>query len=181
MSDWFCDDERIKEPFEIAVVRKLTCICSEFQELNRLIRRIFFQPFSSRLSFITNKGEFDMPLTVLITDPPGVAKYQEFNAEGAPVNPLGTVQYASDNEAVATVDPNTGQLAYVGEGTCTIAGGDSGVADGLPASDTLTVMPAATDVTPVSSTMTLTAGSVPAPTPTATAAKRAPLTPGKKV
>jgi hypothetical protein len=114
--------------------------------------------FPTSSSMTLTAGEEKMPLTVKLGDNPGTAKYQEFNAAGGPVPPVGTVQYASDNTSVATVDPSTGVLGYVGVGTCNIAAVDSGVSGGLPAADSLTVEPAATDNTPVSSTMTLTAG-----------------------
>ena len=99
-----------------------------------------------------------MPLTVHVNDVPGVALYQEFSGPkgtGIVVPPTGSVQYASDNPAVATVDPNTGQLAYVGPGTANISASDGG---NLPASDVLTVSAAAAQ----SSTMTLTPGAPPA-------------------
>ena len=95
-----------------------------------------------------------MPLTVHVNDKPGVAVYQEFdgpNGTGNKVPPTGTVAYASDNPAVATVDPTSGQLAYVGAGTANISASDGG---NLPASDVLTVTAAAA----VSSTLTLTPG-----------------------
>jgi hypothetical protein len=167
--------------FDREQVELLKDILCELRSVRSGVEKILFlfsEPISSVLTFKTKDGK-DMPLTVKLTDTPGVAKYQEFNAEGAPVGPVGTVQYASDNEAVATVDPNTGQLAYLSVGSCNIAGGDSGVPDGLPASDVLTIV---ADTTPTTSTLTLTPGVPPAgaSTPAANAAK-APLTPGKKV
>jgi hypothetical protein len=110
-----------------------------------------------RSSLELKPGEKKMPLTVILGDPPGSATYQEFNAAGEPVSPLGVVHFASDNEAVAMVDAN-GVLTYIAEGSCNIAGADDGVEGGLPASDSLVVNPVPTDTTPVSSTITLTAG-----------------------
>jgi hypothetical protein len=133
------------------------CCCKELEKLTKTLREIFIKPSSSVLIFRTLEGDTYMPLKVVITDKPGVAKYQEFNATGVAVPPLGSIAYASDNTSVATVDPSTGQLAYVGVGSCNIAGADSGVSGGLPASDSLTVV-AAVDNTPVTSTMTLTPG-----------------------
>lgn len=152
----------------------------EMRQLVEALNNIFIKPSSSVLKIKTLKGVFRMDLTVLLTDPPGTAVYQEFNAAGSAVPPLGTVQYASDNEAVATVDPNSGQLAYIGVGSCNIAAGDSGVPDGLPASAVLTVNPAVADNTPVSSTLTLNPGAAPTPA-TAKAAVKPAITPGKKV
>lgn len=95
-------------------------------------------------------GGTTMPLTVKQTDAPGTAVYQEFDAQGGKVSATGTVAYASDNSAVATVDASSGQLAYVGAGTANISASDGG---NLPASDVLTVLAVA-----VSSTLTLNAG-----------------------
>jgi hypothetical protein len=130
----------------------------EIRVLTRTLLKIYIEPSSSSLGFQTSEGVTQMPLTVTMGDKPGSAAYQEFNAAGNPVKPLGTVQYASDNTAVATVDPSSGALTYIGPGTCNIAAADSGVAGGLPASDSLTVNPSAVDNTPVKSTMTLKAG-----------------------
>jgi len=83
-----------------------------------------------------------------------MAVYQEWdgqNGTGNKVPPTGTVAYASDNPAVATVDPVSGQLAYVSDGDTTISASDSG---NLPASDLLTVVAS----TAVSSTLTLQPG-----------------------
>ena len=99
-----------------------------------------------------------MPLTVHLNEAPGTAVYTEFdgpNGTGNVVPPVGTVQYSSDNPSVATVDPNTGQLAYVAAGDATISAADDG---NLPASDLLTVIAS----TAVSSTLTLNAGTGPA-------------------
>lgn len=95
-----------------------------------------------------------MPLTVHLNDKPGSAKYQEFDGAGGTGNKVpatGAVAYASDTPAVATVDPVTGQLAYVSAGTATISGSDGG---NLPASDVLTVVASVA----VSATLTLNPG-----------------------
>lgn len=117
------------------------------------------EPVSS--SLILKRGELKVPLTVKKSDPPGSAKYQEFNKDGAPVGPKGSVMYASDNEGVATVDVN-GQLAYIGGGSCNIGGTDTGK-EGLESSDSLTVIDDTVDNEPVSSTLTLNPGVAPAP------------------
>lgn len=108
------------------------------------VRRIarVFEPISSTLTFVPPKGE-SMPQTVHLNDTPGSYLYQEFsgpNGTGIPVPPTGSVQYASDTPAVATIDPNSGQLTYVGAGTATISASDGG---NLPSSDLLTVSAAA--------------------------------------
>lgn len=109
---------------------------------------------SAVLFLITSKGESSMPLTVHVNDKPGVAKYQEFDGPGGTGNkvpPTGVVAYVSSDPTVATVDPSTGQLAYLTAGSTTISASDGG---NLPASDVLTVTAAAA----ISSTMTLTPG-----------------------
>jgi hypothetical protein len=81
-----------------------------------------------------------MPLTVKLSDKPGQAVYQEWdgpNGTGNHIPASGTVAYSSDNPAVATVDPNTGQLAYIAIGSTTIRASDSGT---LPAADNLTII-----------------------------------------
>lgn len=144
----------------------------EFEDFtaDRLLRHILyyvrriasvFQPRSSTLTFVPPKGAA-MPQTVHVNDVPGSYLYQEFsgpNGTGIPVPPTGSVQYASDTPAVATIDPNTGQLAYVSAGTATISASDGG---NLPASDVLTVSAAAA----ASSTLTF----VPPPASAVTAA-----------
>lgn len=95
-----------------------------------------------------------MPLTVHLNDKPGIASYQEFDGPGGTGNkvpPTGAVAYASDAPAVATVDPATGQLAYLSAGVATISGSDGG---NLPASDVLTVVASVA----VSATLTLNPG-----------------------
>ena len=81
-----------------------------------------------------------MPLTVHLNDAPGSAVFQEFdglNGTGNKVPAIGPVTFASDNTAVATVDPNTGALGYIGAGIANISGTDAG--NSLTASDALTV------------------------------------------
>jgi hypothetical protein len=111
------------------------------------------QAKSSTLTFLNAKGEKQMA-NAHVNDKPGSYKYQEFdgpNGTGNPVPPTGTVAYASDNPAVATIDPASGQLAYVGAGTTNISASDSG---NLPATDVLTLSAAAA----VSSTLVFTPG-----------------------
>jgi uncharacterized protein YjdB len=100
------------------------------------------------------KRETTLMLTVHLNDRPGSAVYQEFdglNGTGNKVPPVGAVVYASDNPAVAVVDPATGALVYVSAGTAVISASDNG---NFPASDTLTVVASVAQ----SATLTLTAG-----------------------
>jgi hypothetical protein len=43
-----------------------------------------------------------------------------------PYVPVGTMSYASDNVAVASVNPTSGTVASVGNGNCSLSGTDSG-------------------------------------------------------
>lgn len=100
-----------------------------------------------------------MPVTVHLNEDPGVAVFTEFslpNGRGIVVPPVGKVTYTSDNPAVATVDPASGQLTYVAAGVANISGADDG--NGLTASDSLTV----SAVTAQSATLVI---NVPTPTP----------------
>ena len=81
------------------------------------------------------------PLKVHISDTPGMASVQEFtgtNGTGTLVPPIGPVVFASDNPSVATVDPASGQLAYVTAGTANISAVDQG--NGLSDSTALTIV-----------------------------------------
>lgn len=126
-------------------------------ELRRIAHCLCHKPkaLSAILFFKTQNGETSMPLTVHINDVPGVASFQEFSGPsgtGIVVPPVGAVTFASDNPAVATVDPTSGALAYISAGTANISGSDAGNA--LTASDVLTVSAA----TAVSAVLTLTPG-----------------------
>lgn len=127
-----------------------------WEELRRIARCVCRHARSASLSFVLPLGEkTNMPLTVHVNDVPGTALFQEWSGPsgtGIVVPPVGAVTYASDNTAVATVDPSSGQLAYVGAGTANISGTDAG--NSLTASDVLTVSAA----TAVSATLTLTPG-----------------------
>lgn len=142
--------------------RELKDIRRDLERVERLEEEILEnetkRAVSARLVLLDSKGN-KMPLSVHINDVPGSALLQEFsgaNGTGIVVPPTGAVTYASDTPTVATVDPNTGALAYVGPGSANISGTDAG--SGLTASDVLTVSNAAA----VSATMTLTAGVSPA-------------------
>jgi uncharacterized protein YjdB len=113
-----------------------------------------------------------MPLTIGLNGNGATASFQEFdgpNGTGNPVPPTGAVSFASDNTAVATVDPSSGAIKAVGVGTCNISGTDAG--NSLSASDALTVTDQA-----VSAVLTLTAN---APQGISAAAVKGSPTPAK--
>jgi hypothetical protein len=109
---------------------------------------------TATLTLSNSKGESIMDGIVHINDAPGLAVYQEFDAQGKKVPPTGAVAYASDTPAVATVDPVTGQLAYLTAGTAIITASDAG---SFAASATLTV------INSVAATATLTLPNTAAP------------------
>jgi len=152
MGSWEHEMREEFRQFKKQIAHELHEIERGIWELLRILRPHHAR--SATLKFITGNGATSMPLTVHVNDKPGKAVYQEFdaaNGTGNKVPPTGTVAYASDNAAVATVDAATGQLAYVSAGTATISASDSG---NLPASDVLTVIAS----TAVSSTLTLNPG-----------------------
>jgi Big-like domain-containing protein len=113
--------------------------------LIELIRFAELKLATSAICVITTKGEIDMgqALTVHVNDVPGVASIQEFTGAagtGTLVPPIGPVVFASDNPSVATVDPASGQLAYLTAGTANISATDQG--NGLTDSCALTVVTA---------------------------------------
>lgn len=130
----------------------------ELQFLGRIYNLLLEQQqakaISATLTFVNSKGEH-MPLLAHVNDVPGTAVFAEFTGPkgtGTAVPPTGAVTFASDTPAVATVDPNTGALAYLTAGTATISGTDAG--NSLTASDVLTL----TAAPAVSATLTLNPG-----------------------
>jgi uncharacterized protein YjdB len=99
-----------------------------------------------------------MPATIVVAGT-ATATFLEWSGPGGTgvqVGPTGAVSYASDNSAVATVDPNTGIATGVSAGTANISGTDAG--NSLTASDVLTVT-AAPPPPAVSATLNLVANS----------------------
>jgi hypothetical protein len=112
---------------------------------------------SATLNLTMDEGE-DMPATILV-GATATATYLEWtgpSGTGSQIAPVGTVSYASDTPAVATVDPVTGICTGVSAGTANISGVDSGTS--LSASDVLTVT-AVPPPAPVSATLNLVANS----------------------
>lgn len=131
----------------------LTDILEVLEDIAASLRRIARVPVSATLTFLNSKGE-PMASQAHVNDKPGKYQYQEFDGpagSGNKVPPTGAVAYASDNPAVATIDPASGQLTYVGAGVANISASDGG---NLPASDALTLSAAPA----VSSTLTFTPG-----------------------
>lgn len=97
---------------------------------------------SSILTFVDKKGDsFNMDITVHINDSPLAAFLAEFdgpNGTGNPVPGIGPTTYLSADPTVATVDPTTGQLAYLKAGSTVISGKNAG--NGMNASGTLTII-----------------------------------------
>lgn len=130
--------------------RELHHIAQFLQDIRDILDRLVpVRAMSATLIFTNSQGETTMPASAHVNDKPGSYKYQEFdgpNGTGNKVPPTGAVVYKSDNPAVATIDPASGQLTYVGPGVANISADDGG---NLPASDALTLSAAVA----VSSTM----------------------------
>ena len=97
-----------------------------------------------------------MPATILV-GATATAVFTEFTGPGGTgvtIPPIGAVSFASDNAAVATVDPASGIATGVSAGTANISGTDAG--NSLTASDVLTVTAAPPPVAQ-SATLVLTA------------------------
>lgn len=76
---------------------------------------------------VTLGGKMD--ITVHLSDVPEKAAAHEWTGPlgtGVEVPPIGAITWASDNIAAVTVDPNTGQLAYVAAGVANISFKDAG-------------------------------------------------------
>jgi hypothetical protein len=100
---------------------------------------------------LTLKGEHGM--ATIEVGKTATSQFQEWtgpSGSGEVVPNAGTINYTSDNQAVATVDAN-GVATGVAPGTCNISGTDS--VNNLTASDSLTVTAPAAQ----SATLTLTA------------------------
>jgi len=122
--------------FNIEVMAKiLGAIESELHQL------LHGKAVSAVLKFVDSKGALMAnSQSVHINDAPGSVLFQEFdgqNGSGNLVPAIGPVSFVSDNPAVATVDPNTGQLAYISAGSANITGTDAG--NGLTASLALSI------------------------------------------
>jgi hypothetical protein len=123
-------------------------------ELRHLRHEIGLLFHSAQLRFVDEKGDLLMPATIKV-GATASAVFTEFdgpNGTGNPVPAIGPVNFASDNQAVATVDAN-GLATGVGAGSANISALDGG--NGLTASDVLTVEAVAPVA--VSATLALTA------------------------
>lgn len=111
------------------------------------------RPLSATLKLFSDSPGGTMPATILVG---GTANslFQEWSGPGGTgtvVPNAGAPAFASDNTAVATVDPTSGVATGVSAGVANITGTDA--ANGLTASDVLTVNAVATPA--VSATLTL--------------------------
>jgi len=100
------------------------------------------------------QGVTHMPASIAVGGKGATAVFTEFSGPagtGVVVAPVGAVTFASDNTAVATVDPSSGAVTAVAVGTANISGTDAG--NSLTASDVITVTPAVAE----SATLVLTA------------------------
>ena len=138
------------------------CRSAEALEAIAAALRVKLKPQSATLIFFDSQGEpLAMPLTIQVGQPFSAAllEWSGPNGTGTQLDPIGPVTFASDNAAVATIDPASGQGVGVAPGTANISGSDAG--DNLSAADVLTVV-AAPPPPAVSATLQLTAGAIPA-------------------
>lgn len=161
------------EFYQILTEREGKKLVREIHETNRLLHTLIgiLNPRKAK-SATLNIGE-SMPATIQLNGsgfsaaPPAFLEFDGPNGTGNQVAPIGPLSYASDNSAVATVDPNTGAGTAVSVGSANITVTDTG--NGLSASDVITV----TD-TAVSATLNLIANPAPvAGSPAAAALKAA--------
>lgn len=101
----------------------LSELVQEFRKFNHQFRDAFpKKPKSGTIEF--EPGGM-MDITVQLTDVAKRAVAVEWDAPGGTGNrlpaPTGTVNYTSDNPAAVTVDPTSGQLAYVATGIANIS------------------------------------------------------------
>jgi uncharacterized protein YjdB len=135
--------------------------CEQIRLLREILKEVKrirheFPNGKAESATLTFKGDSDMPATILV-GATATATFLEWtgpNGTGSQIAPVGPVTYASDNTAVATVDPNTGIATGVSAGTANISGTDAG--NNLTASDVLTVTAVPPPVA-VSATLTLVA------------------------
>jgi hypothetical protein len=130
------------------------------KELEEIEERLPQAAKSSTLAFKTPKGVLSMDITVHLNDPaPQEAVFTEFaglGGTGQVVPATGVVAFKSSDPTIVSVDPATGQLAYLAVGTATISADDGG---NLPATGTVTV------TAPTAQSSTLTFVQPPAPAP----------------
>ena len=129
------------EGLQTQLLREMLKELEKQTKLLECIKRCVCLPPKSATGWltITTKGNPDMPLQVPIGQAGIVFVFTEWsgpNGSGDPVPDAGTINYASDNAAVATVDAS-GNVTALAAGTANIAGIDS--VNGLTASDMLTV------------------------------------------
>jgi hypothetical protein len=120
-------------------------ILHELEEIKRdMCRRSSGKAVSAVLFFKSknSKGESTaMNVTVHLNDVPLAAQQVEFDGPGGTGNivpNIGPTSYTSSDPTTATVDPVSGNLAYLKAGVVTITGLNSG--NGLTASGILTII-----------------------------------------
>jgi len=119
---------------------------------------------SASLVFENAQGDTHMDVTVHLNDKPLTAVLVEFdgpNGTGNQVPSIGPDTYLSSDPTVATVDPASGNLAYIKAGVTTITGLNSG--NGLTAAGVLTIISGLAQSAVLNF---VTPGAVPSPLPT---------------
>jgi ALTTAQ repeat-containing protein len=138
--------ERLKEAVRLGWCRIDEYLLAVLEEIYLSLTGHTCRAVSATLFFVQQnsqslKGAIPMNVSVHLTDPPLAASLVEYdgpNATGNIVPSVGPTSFLSSDPTVATVDPVTGNLAYLKAGTTTITGLNSG--NGMTASGVLTVI-----------------------------------------
>lgn len=128
-----CPKPRKHEDKEIKILKNIEKV---ERRIEKDVRRL--KPRKAKSALLTFKGDH-MPASIAVGKT-ATAVFTEFdgpNGTGNVLTPIGAVTFASDNSAVATVDPTSGIATGVSAGTANISASDAG--NSISASDVLTV------------------------------------------
>ena len=128
-----------QEQAENRTLKHLEDEVEEIEELEQEELKELHRAQSATLVLRSEKGELLMPAN-LVVGQTAQAAYQEWSlpgGTGVALAPAGPPAFASSDGSIATVDPASGLIAAVSNGTATITGSDA--VNGLNASDTVTV------------------------------------------
>ena len=137
------------------ILERVLHLPSKEQTQLRAVLDILFPPVAKSATFKL-KGDSPMPVSIAVgqTTSGVFTEFDGPNGTGNVVAPSGPLAFASDNAAVATVDPASGIVTGVSAGTCNIGCQDPASANKVTASDSLTVTGGASGVA-VSATFVL--------------------------
>lgn len=108
-------------------------IAKELAAIRRILHGALIHREVILLAIRTTRGETFMPVTLEVGKTATAVAHRFKGTTEIPL--LGAPVYSSSDASVASVDPATGVITAVAEGTVTITGTDT---DGLAGSDTVT-------------------------------------------